>query len=236
MKRLSCFFTLFGIGSIAMVSGCIPEILGPIDYNVQYFEAGGADCLEGKLLYFEALPGDTARYRRLVGEQTTLPVAPNGHPRIDFTQSDPFKLVFPSGIRYGDETYEVLYIGSDGAISLGGVGTGNDSLRQHFLSVQVSVLPLNARATGSSVLYSATQNDIVVTYMDVGGTTAQCQFMRMGDGYWDIALSYPVVGTTRGGVVGLPKPPYLDHSLVTFNVDAFVAQLIKSNLCASPAR
>lgn len=228
MNQLSCTVSLISIFAATTLSGCI---LSP-DYDVQYFDIGGADCLEGRLLFFSPEPEFTDSYIRQVSEQDEFSVNPNEHTPIDFNQSDPFPIELPVPIHYNDKRIDNVYVGSDGTIGLGAEGAGNGTLLEHFTTDQVSVFPLDASVAGASTRYFVSDDDVVITYMDAEGTQAQCHFMGLSQGACDIALCYPAIGTmSRGGVVGLPKPPYLGRGIAPFDPESFVEGLQQSNLC-----
>ncbi len=209
--------TLLKVGGAILLltgtfTGCILGFNILPEFHTQEFEAGQATRLSGKQLYFSAEDfriekfSRPAHYERIVSEQSALPVDPTDHLSIDFSLADPFELVLPeeTEVAYYGWLYSRLFIASDGTIAFGTPGTGNGNLTNHFSSFQLSLLPVDATADGGRVSYAIYEDNIVITFQDVGGNTFQCEFFLLGLQRHDIAVTYPNVGrNTRAGVVGL---------------------------------
>ncbi len=212
MKR-----TILKIGGVILLltgtfTGCILGFNILPEYHTQEFEAGQATRLGGKQIYFTSESFYTekltrpAHYERIVSEQSALPVNPVDHQVMDFSVADPFALLLPEGteVAYYGWLYSTLYIASDGTIAFGTPGTGNGNLAEHFSSFQLSLLPVDVTADGGRVSYAIYEDNIVITFENVGGSTFQCEFFLQGEQRHDMAFTYPNVGrNTRSGVVGL---------------------------------
>jgi len=220
--------------------GCFPVS----DYHTQSFDIGEASALSGKQLRFIArdfvvekrspAPG----YNREIFDQTSLPIDPSNHQRIDFSQSDPFAVSLPSSSEFAffGRLQADLFIGSDGTISFGGPGTGNADLVAYFSSDQISLLPVDATVEGSTTSYVLFEDGIIISYQNVSGNTFQCELHLGPNQRFNITITYAVVdGNSRSGVVGLadsignaqnPNPTETDvlHFLNTFYVESNLLQ------------
>ncbi len=219
MKNLFCVSAMVALVAAATLTGCPPT---PVDtIHTQLFATGEVD-LEGKQLYFH--PSATSYNRTVTTGITNFSVSPTGHELIDFVSADPFvlNLAMGSEVVYFGTLYNALYIGSDGTVSFGSAGTGNDTLADHFSAPQISLLPVDATASGE-VSYSVFTDAVVITFDGVDGNSFQSEFFitdtdATTDG--DIAVSYPTVNGDAGGVVGLSN-----GQLVGLDADAIASFL-----------
>ena len=254
MKRVGsagiCVRSFGMVLAIALLSGCYQEYR---DSNVQSFGQGEAVVLNGKQLYLtfarrdfdEAIARNESKiiplwgsppfYYRLVTEQPEFHVDTADHEIVDFSASDPFMIPgsddpdFPS-------FFEGVHIGSDGTISSREPGLGNGNLMEHFSTVQLSLLPIDATVEGAVVTYGVLPDVLVVTYENVSGSSVQCimvrnaieaqRFPSIGPlSYDDIVITYREVSeNTRAGVVGVSwesfrdaPPEYMTQFLAEFN-------------------
>jgi len=218
----------------ALLAGC-PRSLG-VDYHTQIIEAGSNE-LEGKLLYFQP-DGSLSFYSRQVIEGVNeFIVDPTTGEEVDFSDGDPFEVPLEPGIEilfYG-RFYDSLFIGSDGAISLGEPGEGNSSLTNHFRAPQVSMARVDAREGNGTVTYEILQNEIVVSFSNVlvgtASTSFQVEFFIAGAEDGDVAMSYPVIGNTVATLTGLSNAQLAGAN--TAQVEAFLEDFTESNLIES---
>ncbi len=181
----------------ATLAGCPPKV---DTVHTQEFAAGQID-LEGKQLYYQP-KGDS--YSRTVTDGVTdFKVLPAGHTVIDFSNATSVEVPLGGAqIEYFGNLYSQLFVGSDGTVAFGAAGTGNASLEAHFSANQISLLPVDATASGE-VSYGVFTDSVVVTFDAVDGSSFQGEFFIAGDMDRDIAISYPVVDAGAAGVVGL---------------------------------
>jgi len=229
------FFAAMFVSFGTAFPGCIP----PEEYNTQSFEAGEAICLSGKQLYF-GIPPDALKsapwfhFSRYAIEQGMLPEDAAGHDVVDFSRADPFEWKLPTDITfyYYNQRFDTLYIGSDGTIAFGTMGTGNDTLLHAFSSDQVSLLPVDAAIEGATVRYAVADGKLVVTYQNVAGSTFQGELFFGGDVGQGYRFTYLAVSDkTLAGVVGIPDR-FHTNILISDSIEQFlVSWYTESNLC-----
>lgn len=206
MKRFSGISVAVAMLAAATLAGCPKP--ATTDNQSQNFAAGAAKTnLEGKQLYFQP-DGSISFYSRTVTDGITAFGVPTaGQLIIDFSVADPFVLNLAAGseVLYYGQSFSTLYIGSDGTVAFGVPGSGNASVTDHFSSKQISLLPVDAADASETgtVSYQVFTDSVVVTFDAVDGSSFQAEFFISGAMDEDIAISYPTINATAGGVVGL---------------------------------
>lgn len=218
----------------ALLAGCPLPL--KVDYHTQVI-APGSNELEGKMLYFRP-DGSLSFYsRQVIGGVNDFIIDPEPGEEVDFERADPFEVSLEEGteILFYGRIYDSMFIGSDGVISLGEPGEGNDDLTRHFRAPQVSALRVNAREGNGTVTYEVLENEIVVSFSNVLVGTAsasfQVEFFISGSEDGDLALSYPVVGNTVATLTGLSNAQLAGAN--SAQIEAFLEGFTQSNLVES---
>lgn len=215
----------------ATLAGC--PLSTTVDYHTQSIEAGSNE-LEGKELLF--MPDSSISFysRTVVSGITGFTIDTDTVTEIDFSEANPYVLYLPSGseVLYYGRVYDTLFIGSDGVISLGEAGSGNETLADHFSAPQVSLLPVDATQAGGIVSFEILPHAVVVTFENVraGGASNsfQVEFFISGTDDGGLAINYPEVSVDAGGVVGLSNGPLAGANQA--QIDAFLAGFSNSSL------
>lgn len=231
LRKLSGLYLAGAVLVSATLTGCPQPVT--IDYHTQIITPGENE-LEGRMLYF--MPDGSLNFysRTVIDGISSFPVTPETGEVVDFTEGDPFRVALPNDLEilYYGRTYDTLFIGSDGTVSLGEAGEGNSSLSAHFSTPQVSLLPVDADQGNGTVTYEIFSNEVVVTFANVlVGTTSnsfQVEFFISGAEDGDLALSYPVASQNVGGLVGLSNGQLAGSNQA--QIDAFLAEFVPSNL------
>jgi hypothetical protein len=228
----------------ATLAGCPPR--GEDELHTQTLSS--ASTVNEKQLYF--IPNDTAKragdpfYSRVV---TDLPV-PGQLPNS--TAADEV-LEFPEGggsvdveldepVMYYGVFYDTIVVGSNGTVGFGQAGAGNDTLEHHFLSPQISLLPVNATLGETEVTVAQTEDFVVVTFDNVvigtdteftSDNSFQLELFKTRGIDGDLAISYAKVDSFASGIVGLSNGQLagLDQN----DVNQFLRRFRESNLAAN---
>lgn len=231
LRNISGSYFAGALLASALLAGC--PVPPAIDFHTEVITAGENE-LEGKTLYF--MPDGSLNFysRTVIDGITEFPVDIESATEVDFEDGDPFEVTLPAGreILFYGRAYDTIYIGSDGTVSFGEPGVGNDSVINHFSTPQVSLLRVDASEENGTVYYELFENEIVVTYANVlVGTTSnsfQAEFFITGAEDGDVALSYPVASSTVGGVVGLSNGQLAGANQA--QIDAFLEEFVESVL------
>lgn len=231
LRKITGYYLAGAVLAAATLAGC-PQPLA-VDYHTQVITPGTNE-LQGKTLYF--MPDGSLSFysRTVIDGVTNFPVDPDTGEVIDFTEADPFEVPLAAGqeVLYYGRIYDSLFIGSDGTVSLGSPGEGNGSLVSHFRTPQVSILPVDATEGNGTVTFEIFQNEVVVSFVNVLVGTAsnsfQAEFFVTGAEDGDLALSYPVLSQSTGGVVGLSNGQLAGSNQA--QIDAFIGDFTESTL------
>jgi len=228
MKRFSGISVAVALIATATLAGCPPQTT--VDLHTQNFAAGAAaTSLAGKQLHFMPDSSQSFYSRTVTDGVTDFNVPVVGQTIINFALGDPFVLTLPAGseVSYFGQLFSTLFIGSNGTVAFGSAGTGNSSLANHFGARQISLLPVDATASGT-VSFGLFSDAVVVTFDSVDGSSFQSEFFVSGEMEDDISIAYPVVSATAGGVVGLSRGQLAGANQT--EIDNFLADFRNSDL------
>lgn len=220
-----------GLIAAASLAGC--PLPATIDYHTQTIEAGSNE-LQGKELLF--MPDSSISFysRTVVSGITDFTIDTDSVTEIDFSEANPYVLYLPAGseVLYYGQMYDTIFIGSDGVVSLGEAGAGNETLTDHFSAPQVSLLPVDATQGSGRASFEILPHAVVVTFEDVRAAGAsnsfQVEFFISGMEDGGLAINYPEVSEDAAGIVGLSNGPLAGANQA--QIDAFLAGFSESNL------
>ena len=139
----------------------------------------------------------------------SFPTDPTGGLVLDFSIfGDPIRagLFGNKTVSFYGETYDTLYIGSEGWISFGQSGNPPTTFGAHVATPQISALPVDATQPGSMVSYLQDAEKLVITFENVPTQGApdspnNFQIELFFDGA--LRISYLGIDPAISGIVGL---------------------------------
>jgi len=239
MKNFSGYTVVAALLAAATLAGCPPRE----ELHTEVLES--ASAINGQQLYFiPAVTDDLKRlgdpfYTRIVQELPTAGQLPNptdGGQVVEFVDGSAVIALDEPVMFYG-VFYNTIVVGSNGTVAFGSASQGNDTLTNHFSSVQVSVLPMNATIAGTTVTVEQSDEAVTVTFEDVvigtdtdftSDNTFQVEIFISNGIAGDISVSYVKVDDRGNGIAGLANGQLI--GLSENEADRFLRGFRESNL------
>jgi hypothetical protein len=239
MKNFSGYTVVAALLATATLAGCPPRE----ELHTEVLES--ASSINGKQLYFIPASTDDLKrlgdpfYTRIVQDLPTagqLPNSTDGAEQVEFSGNSA-TIVLDEPVMYYGVFYNTIIIGTNGTVAFGTASAGNDTLTNHFGSVQISVLPLNLSLAGTTVSVEQSDEAVTITFEDVvigtdtaftSDNTFQVEIFVGGGIAGDVVVSYVKVDDRGNGIAGLANGQLV--GLSETEADRFLRGFSESNL------